>query len=486
MRSWSENSTSFSESSRMLSEFFCRFGKVIRSEEIRSAMRKKATDFIRIFKFPWFDILLYLIFRHEKCTQSEISTYYSAIGKKDLRISKQAVFKAIRKVNPDVFPLLVRKFAELFYQSSLVKTYKGYVLLAEDGTTNALMPTNESLSKFGFSENQYIQTKEDAKKATSKSAALYDVTNGLIVNFRMEEFKKSEIPIAIEQLNEAHDLFCDHKAIFLADRYYPSVELFAILEIYDFKYCIRAKSQYFKKEIANMKTDDEWIVVTLDNAWIKRLKYDAARERFQKNRTIRIRVVKQKYTYVDDNGVLQTAVLTYFTDLPKEEFSRQDIVDLYAKRWDLEVSYKTLKTDYEWERFFSRECDAEECSIFAKVLFHNITGVIRKELNLAFENDDSGRPHRHNYVVNITQLGKMIREYGIMRFIRSGNRKAISKLMDLVYEMRHKIKVPVRPNRHHKRWGRLVTTNSPTRFRIDGRNWPKVANRNGILRTVQP
>jgi hypothetical protein len=120
------------------------------------------------------------------------------------------------------------------------------------------------------------------------------------------------------------------------------------------------------------------------------------------------------------------------------------------------------------------------------VLFHNITGVVRKELNHILEHDDSGKPHIHIYVVNITQLANMIRDFGIMRFMRSGNRKAISRIMDLVYEMRHKIKVPVRPNRHNKRWGRLVTTNSPTRFRIDGRNWPKVANRNGKLRTVQP
>ena len=111
----------------------------MRTDEIRSAMRKKPSYFTRIFKFPWFDVLLYLIFRHEKCTQSEISSYYSAIGKENLRISKQATFKAIHKVHPRVFPLLIRKFAELFYQTDLVKTYKGYILLAEDGTTNAML-----------------------------------------------------------------------------------------------------------------------------------------------------------------------------------------------------------------------------------------------------------------------------------------------------------------------------------------------------------
>ena len=449
-------------------------------------MRKKPSDFTRVFKFPWFDVLLYLIFRHEKCTQSELSSYYSAIDKKHLRISKQAAFKAIHKVKPGVFPVLIRKFAELFYRTPLVKTYKGYILLAEDGTTNAILPSEEALAQFGFVGNQHIKTSDEAQHATSKSSALYDVTNGLIVNFQMEEYKKSEIPIAIEQIRESYDLFEKRKTIFLADRYYPSVELFALLEYCGFNYSIRGKSNFFRKEIAKMKSEDEWITVTLSKNWIKRLKYDESKERFLKDPTIIIRVVRQKYTYFDETGEEITTQLIYFTNLSEDEFGKKDIILLYSKRWDLEVSYKTLKTDYEWERYFSAECDTEVCAIFAKVLFHNITGVVRKELNHILEHDDSGKPHIHSYVVNITQLANMIREYGIMRYIRHGNRKAISRIMDLVYEMRHKIKVPVRPNRHNMRWGRTVTTNSPTRFRIDGRNWPKVANRDGKLRTVQP
>lgn len=449
-------------------------------------MRKVPTAFTRVFKFPWFDVLLYLIFRHEKCTQSEISSYYSMINKKALRISKQAAFKAANKVNPAVFPLLIRKFAEGFYQSPLVKTHKGYILLAEDGTTNELLATDESLSVFGFAENQHVRTANEAQKAISRSAALYDVTNGLIVDFRMENYKTSEIPIAVDQLRESRDLFGEHSVIYLADRYYPSVELFALLELYGFRYCIRGKSNFFKKYLKDMKSDDEWITVTLDKAWLKRLKYPEAIERFNRNPVIRIRVVRRKYTYIDNNGIPRTTELIYFTNLPEEEFTTKDIVDLYAYRWDLEVSYKTLKTDYEWERFFSSGCDAEVCAIFGKVLFHNITGIVRKELNQYLKDDDTGKPREHTYVVNITQLAKMLREYGLLRYIRSGNRKAICKILDLIYKMRHKIKVPVRPDRHNKRWGRIVTTNSPTRFRIDGRSWPKVVNRKGILYTVQP
>ena len=67
-----------------------------------------------------------------------------------------------------------------------------------------------------------------------------------------------------------------------------------------------------------------------------------------------------------------------FTNLSENKFSTQDIINLYLQRWDIECSYKTLKTDYEWERFNSEDCDWEMCCIYAKIIFHSLIGIIRK------------------------------------------------------------------------------------------------------------
>lgn len=48
-----------------------------------------------------------------------------------------------------------------------------------------------------------------------------------------------------------------------------------------------------------MKPDDEWITVSLDKAWIKRLNYEQPKKRFTENPMIRIRVVRYNYTYYD-------------------------------------------------------------------------------------------------------------------------------------------------------------------------------------------
>ena len=68
----------------------------------------------------------------------------------------------------------------------------------------------------------------------------------------------------------------------------------------------------------------------------------------------------------------QVQEMTYFTNLPKEEFEKRKIEDLYSKRWDIKVAYKTLKTQLELERNVSTNVLVVQTSVYAKVLFYAI------------------------------------------------------------------------------------------------------------------
>lgn len=475
-----------SNTSNKLSCFFRRFGEYIRSPIVRSLSKTNVGDFSRIYKFPWFDVILYLIFRSEKTSQGELSKYFSDIGRTKYQVSKQAMFKATNKLNPGVFIDLIHHFAELFYQSNdLVKTYKGYILLAEDGTTLELRPTMQALMQYGFIINQNVRDLFSATNAASRSSALYDVTNGLIVDFTMENINKGEIPMAVGHLLRMNSVFKGHKVIYLADRNYDSVELQTILESLGFNYCIRGKSNFFKHYVEKMPSNDEWITVDIDKMWQKRLKYDIARDRFSENPTFKVRVVKYQYSYTDKKGLPQTAELLYFTNLPKESFNSEQIVHLYEKRWDIECSYKTLKSDYEWERYFTSFSNVERSMIYAKVLFHNIVGVIRKEMDQNLSENENPS-NTHPYQVNIIQLANLIRENDLLRWMRTGNHKALVRTMDVILDLINKIKVPARPNRHHQRWGAAITNDHPHRFRLDGRQYPRVRKHKGCLMTMRP
>lgn len=471
--------------SNKMARFFRNFGDYIRTPGVRSLCRTHSSDFTRVYKFPWYDVILYFIFRSETTSSGELTRYFSDIGRIKSRISKQAMFKATRKLNSNVFIDLIHHFAEMFYKTDLVKKYRGYILLAEDGTTLELRPTEQALTEYGFVRNSKVTDKFEAVNATSRSSALYDVTNGLVVDFTMQNFAKSEIPMAVGHLLRMHDVFNDQRVIYLADRYYDSVELQAIIEFYNFNYCIRGKANFFKHYVEKMTSNDEWITVKIDKPWMKRLKYDISKERFSKDPTFRVRVVKNQYCYTDRNGLQQTVELIYFTNLPQNEFNTSQIIDLYGKRWDIECSYKTLKSDYEWERYFTSNTNVERSMIYAKVLFHNIVGIIRKEMNQSLQSPDNSDT-RYSYNVNIAQLSKLVRENHMSRWLRTSNSKAIERTIDVILGLINKIKVPVRPNRHCQRWGAVITYNHPHRYRLDGRHYPRVRSYHGCMMTVKP
>ena len=73
--------------------------------------------------------------------------------------------------------------------------------------------------------NQHVHDIFDVKKVQSKAGGLYDVTNGLFIDF--------------------------------ADRYYGSAEIISHLEFLKYNYVIRGKSNFYKKQVALIQSDDE-------------------------------------------------------------------------------------------------------------------------------------------------------------------------------------------------------------------------------------
>lgn len=196
----------------------------------------------------------------------------------------------------------------------------------------------------------------------------------------------------------------------------------------------------------------------------------------------KIRVIKRTYKYTDINHDIHCENLIYFTNLSEEEFSADEVIELYSKRWDIEISYKTMKTTQEIERHISSNGDVARNDIYAKVLFHNIVGVLRKEINHELEK----RQTEKKYVVNITQLHVIVHEINFLNCMMYNLKEKIKKKIDSIMKIIDKIKVPVRPNRHYQRWGRVMMSAPSYRFRLDGRNNPKLKKIGSVLMTTFP
>lgn len=188
-----------------ISNFLCSFYDLIKSSKIRSIAGIHVGDFTRIRKFPWYDLILYLIFRHCSTTNQELTEYFTGKSDIDNRISKQALFKAVEKLNPNVFRHLFKCFALSFYQSQLVKYFKGYILLSEDGTTLETPRTDASVRENGYVINQYIRDEDDVHKVISASSGLYDVMNGFYLDFMIRPFAYPEPALAVQHLQTTQD-----------------------------------------------------------------------------------------------------------------------------------------------------------------------------------------------------------------------------------------------------------------------------------------
>ena len=106
-----------------------------------------------------------------------------------------------------------------------------------------------------------------------------------------------------------------------------------------------------------MKSDDEWIEVEIDEKWRRRFRFSPeAMELRENNPVMKIRIIKRRIEYINNHGEACQKELIFFTNLG-EEFSAQEIIELYTYRWDIEVSYKTLKTGQEIERHISTQAN---------------------------------------------------------------------------------------------------------------------------------
>ena len=58
------------------------------------------------------------------------------------------MFKALNKTNPEVFPLIIREYAKLFYEHQDYNTMNGWIVLASDGSKMDLPFTAELRDRF--------------------------------------------------------------------------------------------------------------------------------------------------------------------------------------------------------------------------------------------------------------------------------------------------------------------------------------------------
>ena len=115
-----------------------------------------------------------------------------------------------------------------------------------------------------------------------------------------------------------------------------------------------------------------------------------------KFRVVRIRIDGNKEEYE-----------SVITNLDRDEFPKEEIKDLYIRRWNIEVSYRHLKYVADLNRTHSVKRDFLIQEIWAKLIMFNISMIIINYIN---ENKISKEIRRKDeYKVNVSVAVELIR-----------------------------------------------------------------------------
>ncbi|MDY5763658.1 MAG: hypothetical protein SPK10_02575, partial [Treponema sp.] len=163
------------------------------AEEKARGKNKKA--FTRKRKMPVCDIIISIMTSKKQTCAMELRNFFKLKDREE--ISKQAYFKARQNLDPAVFTYLNDNYLNNFYKHpDEVKTWKGYIVLAIDGSKVEIPNSEENREKYGVLKNQ----NETESPARAMISGLFDVFNKFFLDLQICNIHESELDAAEKNL----------------------------------------------------------------------------------------------------------------------------------------------------------------------------------------------------------------------------------------------------------------------------------------------
>lgn len=323
------------------------------------------------------------------------------------------------------------------------QTFKGYRLFAVDGTTvnMARNPDSESYVQYDSNIKGYNQLHANI---------LYDILNNTYIHCVLQPQPRQDEIGALRFMLEWLEF--PQKTLIIADRGYESYNTFAhFLENPDVDFLIRVKQnksamrEVKKMPMMELDKDISFTITTTqtnvdkENGYILLQKHkDSDRKYSMKTRNTRwdfdspyfmkFRVVRFKLP----TGEYETLA----TSLPRDQFSVEEIKELYHERWRIETAFRHLKYDLGLTNLHGKKDEFVKQEVIAALIMANfcsriINGILveQKEENI------------YEYKVNLKMA-----IYLCKKFYRndSGDGEQLMKDIEKYLE-------PVRPGRSDER-----------------------------------
>lgn len=353
--------------------------------------------------------------------QRELNSFYKKVQGKDFSIqhvTKGAFSQARAKLKPEAFKELNEVGLKVFYEEAPYLKWKGYRLLAIDGST-VVLPKHKSVEEefgtTGFGPNA------DSPRSVARISMLYDVLNYTTLDGQISGYDTGEKTLLEGHLNSV----APGRDLLLMDRGYPSLSLLFKLQQEGIDYCIRMKDNWWKEVRKMLGSGETDKIVTFELP--EKEENRALLEQYGTgDNSITCRLVAVSIPGQDTVEVLCTSV-TDAQKLPYECFA-----GLYHKRWNIEEGYKLYKCRAGLEEFSGKTAIAVKQDFFAKIFAISTMAVLAFPIEEKIKKEYEKSKRKHPHKINRTNALSMAREIGVMIFMGRKITEAISAFDEIL------------------------------------------------------
>ncbi len=386
-------------------------------------------SFLRKRKFSFKSLAILVLMKSVKSLQIRLNEFFDRFVEGCETVSSSAFTQARRKFSYKLFVDLNKDIiVKEFYNDKSYKRYKGFRLIAIDGTRVSVPDNQETREYFNTIPTQTPSGKVGEHVRAIASVA-YDVMNNIVIDSTITHSRESERALAINHLKHL-----GKEDLVILDRGYPSYEL--VSDCYDkgINFLIRCGTSWIK-EISLMKNSNkESEIITLKRS----------RLRVQKNKTnltdeIQLRLVK----VILDSGEVEILATSLLDEelYPTEEFKR-----LYWQRWGVETFYGVIKGRLSLENFTGKSVESIKQDFYSTIFLSNLETILTEDA----ENELKKRSQNNKYK---QKVNKAISFNAIKDnlFYLLCTESDIDKLIIKLNKIFIQTPVPIRPNRKFER-----------------------------------
>lgn len=323
--------------------------------------------FIRTRKITYEDCVKFIFWNKGRNNDTELTEFFKVFkGKKYETISHQAIGKQRIFIKPELFINIYKKFIDTIYEEHKhFSKIKGYIVASCDGSIFDL--PNVTLTRREFNIKDHDKFRKHRIRA--RVSGMLDVNSKFMLTTKIVEKSTTEVQLAIQHLNDLKNRLDITKFIAVYDRGYKSIELMLYTEKLNSKFLIRLPKNTFEKQRRKIKSNDKIIEINLTNAIIKHFENEDLKNIAREMGRYQLRIVEITL----ENGTKEILA----TNLSNDEFTIEELKDLYGQRWSIETGFKKLKSQVMIERFSGHRRIIIEQDFYASIFIYNLSTAIQ-------------------------------------------------------------------------------------------------------------